>query len=430
MRGHADANRAAIYLKYPIRDFSHIEQYIHDGVLSLDTVVRTECLFEDAMDVLLSTFPGTRSQDIVLKQLKGGITNKLLLATRVKEDPSGEGLEQKQVVLIRIYGEHSETFIDRSKELINAVSLNEFELAPKIFSRFKNGFVYAFTEGVALSARDLQKDHLAKLIAEKIAEWHNSPLAGENVPHLFDTLKKWYKNVPSVFKKPQDQKMFESLNMGAIWEILLFIENLACIEPTSPVVFCHNDLLAANIIYNATTDKVAFIDFEYGDYNYRGFDIANHFCEYAGFECLYDELYPSISTQKLWISRYLKAFRSKSVSTFSKGPRSSALPYKFDALNHVLSDSSTNNSSQRIESCYLSYNSDLSLPSEEDILSVLKEVCIFTLASHLYWSLWALVQASVSDIDFDYMGYAVKRLLRLNHDLDANYPDFKLRSTR
>jgi len=29
-------------------------------------------------------------------------------------------------------------------------------------------------------------------------------------------------------------------------------------------------------------EKVSFIDFEYVGYNYQAFDIANHFCEYAG----------------------------------------------------------------------------------------------------------------------------------------------------
>lgn len=33
------------------------------------------------------------------------------------------------------------------------------------------------------------------------------------------------------------------------------------------------------------TDKFYFIDLEYGWYNYRGFDIGNHFNEYAGFDC-------------------------------------------------------------------------------------------------------------------------------------------------
>jgi hypothetical protein len=29
-------------------------------------------------------------------------------------------------------------------------------------------------------------------------------------------------------------------------------------------------------------DEVHFIDYEYGNYSYRGFDIGNHFCEFAG----------------------------------------------------------------------------------------------------------------------------------------------------
>jgi len=35
------------------------------------------------------------------------------------------------------------------------------------------------------------------------------------------------------------------------------------------------------------TEKLYFIDFEYGSYSYRGYDIANHFNEYAGYECDY-----------------------------------------------------------------------------------------------------------------------------------------------
>lgn len=34
-------------------------------------------------------------------------------------------------------------------------------------------------------------------------------------------------------------------------------------------------------------EKLYFIDFEYGSYNYRGFDIGNHFNEYAGYDCDY-----------------------------------------------------------------------------------------------------------------------------------------------
>ena len=48
------------------------------------------------------------------------------------------------------------------------------------------------------------------------------------------------------------------------------------------IVFSHQDLLCGNILHAEGWERVQFIDFEYGGYNLRGFDIANHFCEYAG----------------------------------------------------------------------------------------------------------------------------------------------------
>ena len=43
------------------------------------------------------------------------------------------------------------------------------------------------------------------------------------------------------------------------------------------MVFCHNDALLENIVVNG--DIVNFIDYEYGDTNYREIDIAGHFGE-------------------------------------------------------------------------------------------------------------------------------------------------------
>jgi ethanolamine kinase len=55
----------------------------------------------------------------------------------------------------------------------------------------------------------------------------------------------------------------------------------------APVVFAHNDLLSGNFMLNDEEEKLYLIDFEYGSYNYRGFDIGNHFNEYAGYDCDY-----------------------------------------------------------------------------------------------------------------------------------------------
>ena len=41
------------------------------------------------------------------------------------------------------------------------------------------------------------------------------------------------------------------------------------------VVFCHNDVLLANVVIQE--DNVNFIDLEYGAANYAAYDIANHF---------------------------------------------------------------------------------------------------------------------------------------------------------
>lgn len=56
----------------------------------------------------------------------------------------------------------------------------------------------------------------------------------------------------------------------------------------SPVVFCHNDLLLGNVIYNSDNESVTFIDYEYAGMNYQAFDIGNHFNEFAGITPKYD----------------------------------------------------------------------------------------------------------------------------------------------
>ena len=131
----------------------------------------------------------------------------------------------------------------------------------------------------------------------------------------------------------------------------------------SPVVFSHNDLLASNIIYDKDQHTVLFIDYEYSSYNYRGFDIGNHFCEFAGLECDWSR-YPSEEMQRKWLRNYLQSF--------------------------LLSTS----------------------VNEKDVTNLYIEVNKFSLAAHFFWGIWALIQAHYSDIDFDYMGFAIKRFSR------------------
>lgn len=232
------------------------------------------------------------------------------------------------------------------------------------------------------------------LVANMLPVWHQVELPGqEKKPMLWTTLSKWLAAVPESYVNPHIDAQFK-----ANFKMAKLVEDLKALEKelasvSSPTVFSHNDLLHANLIFTAkassnghanghskvlvadaayskTQGDVSFIDYEYASYSYRGFDIGNHFNEMAGFECDYS-LYPDKDFQMQWLRQYLIA----------------------ESQTHQSDSSNTNGSSI----------------SDEMVHELYLEVNKFALASHFYWGLWALVQASLSEIAFDYMGYAVLR---------------------
>lgn len=48
--------------------------------------------------------------------------------------------------------------------------------------------------------------------------------------------------------------------------------------------------------------------------------------------------------------------------------------------------------------------------SDEMLDRLVAEANVYALASHLYWGVWALVQARYSTVDFDYMAFSRLRL--------------------
>ena len=54
--------------------------------------------------------------------------------------------------------------------------------------------------------------------------------------------------------------------------------------------------------------------------------------------------------------------------------------------------------------------------SAERVDTMLRDVAMFGAVSHLYWGTWALVQAAVSEINFDYLSYALIRLNQVPHE--------------
>lgn len=127
----------------------------------------------------------------------------------------------------------------------------------------------------------------------------------------------------------------------------------------------HLHLLLFDIIL-PLVDIILSIDYEYASMNFLPHDIGNHFCEYAGVDEVDYSLYPKRGHQLKWIAVYLEE------AARLRGERDPKI------------------SDVEIEKLYVQANH-------------------FALAAHFYWSMWALVQAHFSAIDFDFLGYGIAR---------------------
>lgn len=294
---------------------------------------------------------------IQLKEIKGGITNKLTLCTRT---------DTKQKVLVRVYGENTEVLIDRNIENRIFAELTVLKFGVSLLGQFANGRVEEWLTARTLVPDDIANPVLSAMCARRLCDLHAQPISGDRSPVLFPTIWSWLQIAKDCqFTDPAKARKVQALNLDRIERELVWLEG-ELKSVASPIVFAHNDALAGNILLDSTSDepRMELIDMEYGGYNTRGFDIGNHFCEFAGFD--YGKIrdkYPNKAQQYHFFHAYL---------SYAKG------------------------------------SSAVIANSELDAMFV--EVNKYALASHLFWGLWAVVQASVSKIDFDYMEYGRQRL--------------------
>ncbi|ETO32553.1 choline/ethanolamine kinase [Reticulomyxa filosa] len=167
-------------------------------------------------------------------------------------------------------------------------------------------------------------------------------------------------------------------------------------------VFCHNDLLGGNILYLQNEHCVKFVDFEYGHYNFRAFEFANHFCEYCGFDCNWKQGFPSQYHMRDFLTCYVKEYvKPIAVDTSHSNTASDIQLRKNEALVSKLKRLHE----QRSQSTENGKKWDCFIQTCVDI------VLCFACADHVYWGLWGVVQAKHSKIDFDFKKYAKDRLL-------------------
>ncbi|KAM3608692.1 uncharacterized protein V6R79_003248 [Siganus canaliculatus] len=258
--------------------------------------------------------------------------------------------------------------------------LAERELGPKLYGIFPQGRLEQYVPSRKLDTCELSDPSISAEVAGKMARFHGMRMPFNKEPKwLFGTMDKYLSQVMRLnFTRESQLRRFNRLLSYNLPQEMDMLK--ALLESThSPVVFCHNDCQEGNVLLlkghqSSDKGKLMLIDFEYSSYNYRGFDIGNHFCEWMyDYNC--DEFpffkadaqsYPTKSQQLHFIENYLREY--------DQG---------FDNLN------------------------------EEEQMKVKEELYVevnrFAMASHFFWGMWSIIQAQLSTIQFGYLEYALAR---------------------
>ncbi|CAF2046487.1 unnamed protein product [Rotaria magnacalcarata] len=320
--------------------------------------------------------------------ISGGLSNYLYCCS-LPENVQSLGDEPRKV-LLRVYGEAHKKH--RGTLLIDSVVctlLSERKLGPHVHGIFPEGRLEEFIEAESLLAAEIRDPKISRKIGRLLGELHqlHMPLVKEPI-WLYYTMEQHLSDLPTdtnKFEIEEDREIFQELrsicNFTEEFEQLKKL--LASVD--SPVCFTHNDFQPGNILrLKSHRENFTVIDFEYCSYNYRGFDIGNHFCEF-----MFD-----YKSSKAW------PFFNLDFTLY---------PNKIQQINFLSSyaDAIISSANEKTNEASLSTNNN---NREELINQLMKEANYFALASHFFWTLWSINMATSTAIKFGYMEYARARL--------------------
>jgi thiamine kinase-like enzyme len=300
--------------------------------------------------------------------------------TTLQEEPSVRILPNQRImpdsVLVRVFGAHG--MIDRDVETSTYAALAHQGIALKYYGRFGNGRLEEWCDDMShLEVTSLGDAEISQGIAQNLAQLHSQFVVPPHLkehhdpsqpPTLWTQLQSWLDQALTChFQKDQDTQRANGLELSNLTNECQWLRDRV-VSSDATVGFCHNDLLAGNVLWSSSTKTIQFIDFEYGGINYLSYDIANHFNEFAGGtsgDATPDySLFPSPELQRVFVTEYL--------TTFHGTP-----------------------------------------PSADQVDQLLHGIKGFVLANHLVWGLWGINQAATEGCDeFDYLQYGTCRIQR------------------
>jgi ethanolamine kinase len=305
------------------------------------------------------------SPDLAITKISGGITNQLYRVSGLQHKSHND-----DAVLIRLFG--AEGMIDRHVENATYAALARQGFAPAYFGRFANGRVEQWLDAKPLDVREmgLYSTQIAQALGHLHAQFQVPPHLQEyhdsSKPALWMDLHSWMKQaLDAKFQNDRDAVRAAALRLPQVAQQLEWLESHVIPAACAETCFCHNDVLAANIL-KLNGGDIQLIDFEYGGINFKAFDIANHFNEYAGGTDTGIPNYKWVPTEK----------------------------QQFDFIQQYMKASSASESIEFTQ-----------------VKELMEQVQAFIMLNHLYWGLWAVNQASTEGCsDFDYLLYASNRI--------------------
>ncbi|KAH8554959.1 kinase-like domain-containing protein [Umbelopsis sp. PMI_123] len=358
-----------------------------------------------ALRVIKKLLPEWRDvQSIKMDRVSGALTNAVFFVT-----------SEHGKVLLRIYGIGVDEILHRDKEISWLKLLSQMNIGPQLLGTFANGRLEQYLDSATLTQPEIRDPVISETIATRIGELHSivdsfPPTKSEREsPEVWYNVEKWYpmaiRVVTEIYKrKPESREALRAFDMMKleydIKELKGMLDKL-----NSEIVFCHNDVshrLSIDIytasIREAHTEMLfhktqygnilrmkdedgdlVLVDYEYAGYNYAAFDIGNHWCEWtANYHAedpalIHLDQYPNEEQQMRFTRAYIKE----------------------RVLPTMLCDEEL----------------------EEKAAALASEARKWSVASHLMWGLWGLVQASQSEIEFNYYKYAMQRLTAFREGL-------------
>jgi len=190
-----------------------------------------------------------------VKELQGGITNSNYLVNH-----------NSKMYVVRIVEEQPCLGIDRRNEVLCMKAGYECGISPDVVYTGSGIMVTNFIEGKVLEPANLSENLYLPLVTEVLKIVHDSDhkLSKEVLSFSpFEVVKTYYQRVIDL-----KVKMPNGLNR-AIGEVELLENQVGSFIPT----LCHNDVLAANWIFDGS--KMWLIDWEYAGIGNRMFDLGN-----------------------------------------------------------------------------------------------------------------------------------------------------------